>query len=217
LFQYPPFGCKQTIVTLLYKYCGIIITKRNKIKVQIYLHAIVNLPLMSNAVRAVAELMEISARTAPKAAGQDYIEIVTLYGDDLKKVGEDMLKIAEERKIYGFARDGKNVLASEALVLIGVKEHGGLGLDCAACGVKTCGGMVQGSVETDFAGPSCSMRLLDMGIALGSAVKTASMHNVDNRIMYRAGVSARRLGFIKASVVMGIPLSATGKSIYYDR
>ena len=172
---------------------------------------------MMPAIRAVAQLMELSARTAPKAAGKDFIEITTLYGDDLKKVGEDMLKLAEERKTPGFARDGKNVMASDALVLIGVGEHEGLGLNCAACGVRTCGGMVQGSVETDFAGPNCSMRLLDMGIALGSAVKTASMHNVDNRIMYRAGVSARRLGFIKASTVMGIPLSASGKSIYYDR
>ena len=172
---------------------------------------------MSAAIRTVAELMELSARTAPKAAGKDFIEIVTLYGDDLKRVGEDMLKMAEERNVPGFARDGKNVLASEALVLIGVREHAGMGLDCASCGFKSCGEMKQGTVATDYAGPSCSMRLLDMGIALGSAVKTAGIHNVDNRIMYRAGVSAKRLGFIKASVVMGIPLSVTGKSIYYDR
>ncbi len=172
---------------------------------------------MSHAIRAVAELMEVAARTAPKAAGKDFIEIVTLYGVDVKLVGEQMLRMAEERNQPMFARDGNNVLASEALVLIGVREHPGVGLNCAACGFKSCGGMVQGSVETDFAGPNCSMRLLDMGIALGSAVKTASMHNVDNRIMYRAGVAARRLGLIKASAVMGIPLSATGKSIYYDR
>ncbi len=56
-----------------------------------------------------------------------------------------------------------------------------------------------------------------MGIALGSAVKTAGMLNVDNRIMYRAGVVARELGMIDADVVMGIPLAATGKSIYFDR
>jgi uncharacterized ferredoxin-like protein len=184
---------------------------------QRYLHNARDARTMSDAVRTVAELMELAARTAPKAAGKDFIEIKTLYGDDLRRVGEEMLKLAEERRLPMFARDAKSVLASDALVLIGVREHSGLGLNCAACGVKTCGGMVQGSVETDFAGPSCSMRLLDMGIALGSAVKTAGIHNVDNRIMYRAGVAARRLGLIKASVAMGIPLSATGKSIYYDR
>jgi uncharacterized ferredoxin-like protein len=56
-----------------------------------------------------------------------------------------------------------------------------------------------------------------MGIALGSAVKTASLLNIDNRIMYRAGVAAREMGLIDADFVMGIPLSATGKSIYFDR
>jgi uncharacterized ferredoxin-like protein len=56
-----------------------------------------------------------------------------------------------------------------------------------------------------------------MGIAIGSAVKTAAMLNVDNRIMYRAGVVARQMGLIDADFVMGIPLSVTGKSIYFDR
>jgi uncharacterized ferredoxin-like protein len=172
---------------------------------------------MSDAIRTVAQLMEISARTAPKGAGKDFVEVVTVYGEDLRRVGDEMLRMAGERKLPMFERDAKNVLASEALMLIGVREHSGLGLNCGACGFRTCAEMKQGSVEADFAGPSCMIRLLDMGIALGSAVKTAGMHNVDNRIMYRAGVAARRLGLIKANVAMGVPLSATGKSIYYDR
>ncbi|HDI12470.1 MAG TPA: hypothetical protein ENF63_02630, partial [Candidatus Bathyarchaeota archaeon] len=70
----------------------------------------------------------------------------------------------------------------------------------------------------DFFGPNCIFKLLDLGIALGSAVKTASMLNIDNRIMYRVGVAAKRLGMLpEASVIMGIPLSAKGKSIYFDR
>ncbi len=73
------------------------------------------------------------------------------------------------------------------------------------------------SFEDEFRGPQCAYRLLDMGIALGSAVKTASILNADNRIMYRAGVVARQMGLIEADFVMGIPLSATGKSIYFDR
>ena len=35
--------------------------------------------------------------------------------------------------------------------------------------------------------------------------------------MYRVGVSALRLGMSKANVVDGIPLSATGKNIFFDR
>ncbi|MFY9415198.1 MAG: ferredoxin domain-containing protein, partial [Tepidanaerobacteraceae bacterium] len=60
-------------------------------------------------------------------------------------------------------------------------------------------------------------RLVDLGIAVGSAVKTASMLNVDNRIMYRIGVVARKMKLIEGDVVLGIPLSATGKNIFFDR
>jgi uncharacterized ferredoxin-like protein len=101
------------------------------------------------------------------------------------------------------------------MVLIGLKDAQVLGLDCAACGSETC--IEPNTVDGEYKGPNCAFRLLDMGIAIGSAVKTAGMLNVDNRIMYRAGVVARELDLIDADIVMGIPLSATGKSIYFDR
>ncbi|MFH2100041.1 MAG: DUF2148 domain-containing protein, partial [Pseudomonadota bacterium] len=41
--------------------------------------------------------------------------------------------------------------------------------------------------------------------------------NVDNRIMYRLGVVARDLGLVDWDFVMGIPLSVTGKNIFFDR
>ncbi len=70
----------------------------------------------------------------------------------------------------------------------------------------------------DFVGPTCVYKSLDLGIALGSAAKTASMLNVDNRIMYRIGTAAKRLNQLpEATVIMGIPLSAKGKNIYFDR
>ncbi|HIQ02925.1 MAG TPA: ferredoxin, partial [Desulfurococcales archaeon] len=61
------------------------------------------------------------------------------------------------------------------------------------------------------------MALLNLGIALGSAVKTAGIHNVDNRIMYTIGYAAQRKGLMKADIIIGIPLSAKGKNIYFDR
>ena len=61
-------------------------------------------------------------------------------------------------------------------------------------------------------------KALDLGIALGSAAKTASMLNVDNRIMYRVGTAASKLSLLpEATVIMGIPVSAKGKNIYFDR
>jgi uncharacterized ferredoxin-like protein len=59
---------------------------------------------------------------------------------------------------------------------------------------------------------------LDLGIALCSAAKTASILNVDNRIMYRAGTAALKLELLpEATVIMGIPISVKGKSIFFDR
>ena len=57
----------------------------------------------------------------------------------------------------------------------------------------------------------------DLGIALGSAAKIASNMNVDNRIMYSIGVAARRLGIGGSNIVHGIPLSASGKNVFFDR
>ena len=69
----------------------------------------------------------------------------------------------------------------------------------------------------NFIGPICAFRLLDLGIALGSAVKLSAILGVDTRIMYRIGIAAKKLGMIDADVVMGIPISALGKSPYFDR
>jgi len=168
-----------------------------------------------NTLRTVAELMAISARTAPKAAGKDFVVTEIVVGDDLQRLAEKMVEFGERTGKKDFDRDGANVRDSDALLLIGLKDARAVGLNCGACGFDKC--LKPNTHEGEFKGPQCAYRLLDMGIALGSAVKTASQLNVDNRIMYRAGVVAREMGLIDADFVMGIPLSATGKSIYFDR
>ena len=167
------------------------------------------------ALRTIAEIMEIAAITAPKAAGKDFVVVKTVEGEDIRRLGNGMIEYAQRIGIDGFVRDGQNVLDSGAVVLIGLKDGEVADLNCAACGAESC--IVINTYEGEFKGPQCALRVLDMGIALGSAVKTAGLMNVDNRIMYRAGVVARELGLIDADFVMGIPLSVSGKSIYYDR
>jgi len=117
----------------------------------------------------------------------------------------------------GLAPVKRIVAASDVVVLIGIKDAQPLGLNCGACGVDICELLPINTVEGEFRGPQCAYRLLDMGIALGSAVKTASMLNVDNRIMYRIGTVARAMKMVAWDFVMGIPLSATGKNIFFDR
>lgn len=166
-------------------------------------------------LRVVAELMAISARTAPKSAGRDFIVVEIIEGEQVQALAEKMVEFGERTGKKNFDRDGANVRASEAVVLIGLKDAEVLGLNCGACGFEKC--LEPNTFEGEFRGPNCALRLLDLGIALGSAVKTASLLNVDNRIMYRAGVVAREMGLIDADFVMGVPLSATGKNIYFDR
>ncbi len=170
-----------------------------------------------------ANLMAASARTAPKAGGKDFLEIVVITRD------EDLKKIAEEMKVYApmstneayWLRDASNIENSQALLLIGLSKPVTAGYDCGACGYPTCTEFAKNrqinEKKMGYTGPHCVMRMIDIGVALSSAAKTASLLNVDNRVQQRVGAAARALGFIKGEVVLGIPVSITGKSIYYDR
>jgi uncharacterized ferredoxin-like protein len=167
-----------------------------------------------------AELMMVSCRTAPKSGGVDDVDTVLVTGNEKDKIVTEMEKMADERKIDGFRRDADNLKRSEAVLLVGVNGGKSFGLSCGACGHSTCQEFdsTPRSMGLDFEGPTCVFKAIDLGIALGSAAKIAGDLNVDNRIMYRPGTAAKRLGYLTGStVVMGIPISASGKSIYFDR
>lgn len=170
-----------------------------------------------NYLKTISELMAVAARTAPKGAGQDFIKIEIVEGDTLIRIADAMLAYGTKTGKKNFDRDGNNIRKSEALILIGLKDSKTIGLNCGACGYDECSQLPQSKSGPEFKGPHCAYRLMDLGIALGSAVKTAGMLNADNRIMYRVGVIARQMKLIDADVVIGIPLSATGKNIYFDR
>ena len=170
------------------------------------------------AVDLIAQMMEIAAITAPKTKGENFVLIKTLKKDQLEQLAQGMIAFGERKQKNNFDRDADNVLKSEAIVLIGYKDAQPAKLDCGACGYPTCNDLKSAKVENgEFRGPTCAYRLLDMGIALGSAVKTASLFNVDNRIMYRIGAVARDIGLVDWDFVIGIPLSISGKNIYFDR
>jgi uncharacterized ferredoxin-like protein len=177
-------------------------------------------PQMDVAVVEVGHLMALSARTAPKAAGKDFIEVRLLSGEDVDRLGDAMVAYGEREQDKMFVRDGNNVRASAAVLLVGITDHPPIGLDCNGCGFGDCEGFRrarEGDRGGRYQGPACTLRVQDLGIAVGSAVKTAQIHNVDNRIMYRAGVLAIELGMVAKGIALGIPLSATGKSPYFDR
>jgi uncharacterized ferredoxin-like protein len=178
---------------------------------------------MRQAAEMVVNLMAVSARTAPKAGGKDFLEIVVVTEEsELKKIADAMKAYAPRSSNESFwLRDASNIENSDALLLIGVRETNAAGYDCGACGYPTCSEFKKSrepaEKEMGYSGPQCALRMMDIGVALASAAKTAGMLNVDNRVQQRVGAAARALGLIRARVVMGIPVSISGKSIYFDR
>lgn len=171
---------------------------------------------MGNVIKTIAELMAISAKTAPKARGQDYVFLKVVYGDDVAKFADSMIEYGEKTGKRNYDRDGENVRKSDAVLLLYLSEAKPCGLNCGACGYDRCNDLPL-EEGPEFDGGICAWRLVDLGIAAGSAVKTASILNVDNRIMYRIGVVAKQAGFVKCEFCLGIPISAYGKNIYFDR
>jgi uncharacterized ferredoxin-like protein len=123
----------------------------------------------ADAALIVAKLMIVAARTAPKAHGEDSIKTAIVTEEDKTRLSEKMKEIGETKNSYTFSRDAMDVLDSNAVVLIGAKL--GDPNDYMAFRVK----------------------LIDLGIAIGSAVKIASDLNLDNRVMWSVGVAALEL------------------------
>ncbi|MEM2130428.1 MAG: DUF2148 domain-containing protein [Candidatus Bathyarchaeia archaeon] len=177
------------------------------------------------AILAAANLIAASARTAPKARGVDNIKTAIVYGEEKNKLANMMERRMERKKnpLQAFKRDANSVRKSPVIVLIGVKGTSPKipenPLNCGACGNTSCTDFikVQKKRGEDYTGPICIFEAMDLGIALGSAVKMASELNVDNRIMYTAGAAAKDLQLLDADVIVGIPLSVTGKNIFFDR
>ena len=112
----------------------------------------------------VARQMMTAARTAPKGKGVDVIETALVTGEDLKKLSEKMIAMADELGMKFFLRDAANVLQAECVVIIGTREQA-QGLNCGHCGFPTCAGRSEGV--------PCALNTVDVGIAVGSACAMA--------------------------------------------
>lgn len=156
---------------------------------------------IKRSVLTVAELMVAAAKTAPKARGADnVISVILADREELEKIAQKMEELAGKHGDF-FKRDAESVRKSDALVLIG-------------CKIVNFGLKKPEAYKYD---PDLVNSLVNLGIAMGSAVKVASSLNVDNRIMYSVGIAALELKLVDADVVYGIPLSVKSKNIYFDR
>jgi len=107
--------------------------------------------------------------------------------------------------------DAGNIARSPAVVVIGV-ESNPVGLNCGFCGKASCETLEAG-------GGVCTFNSIDLGIATASAAEMAGRLHVDNRVMYSIGRASLDLGWFgpKVTQALGIPLSVTGKSPFFDR
>jgi len=143
-----------------------------------------------DAALEVAKLMLVAARTAPKARGRDTVVTAILGGEDKNRLADEMERAGKEKNLPQRIRDAGNVRNSELVISVGVRYE-------------------EGSPK--------ELKLVDLGIALGSAAKVAGDLNVDNRIMRSIGEIAEKMKLLQADYAVGIPISIRGKSIFFDR
>jgi uncharacterized ferredoxin-like protein len=188
--------------------------------------------IRAETVLQVAKLMAAAAITAPKSGGQlflagkpNFIETVIVDDPPTKlTLAEWMRTRGKERREAIWFRDADVAEAVDAILFVGLADWYPPNYDCGACGYATCAEFLHetaalraDSAELEFAGPTCNLRDIDLGIAVGSAAKTAAIHSIDARCQTRVAVAARKNGIITADVAVALSLSMTAKAIGFDR
>jgi uncharacterized ferredoxin-like protein len=188
--------------------------------------------LRLEAVLQTARAMAGAAITAPKSGGMLFVqgspmfmETVILHDrDTLKQLSGWMRARGKERRETIWFRDADVAERVDAVLFVGLSGWYPPNYDCGACGYATCAEFLNAtkdlrkqSEELEFIGPQCNLRDIDLGIAVGSAAKTAALLSVDCRCQTRIAVAARKLGVIKSDVAVALSLSLTHKSVGFDR
>jgi len=189
--------------------------------------------IFREALRRVAQLCAIAAITAPKSGGQlflkgskPFIETVILEDQEtLKRLAEWLRERGQKLKAPIWFRDADVAESLDLVLFIGLAKWYPPVYDCGACGYATCAEflrarskyLVEGSEDWEFPGPICQLRCIDLGIAVGSAAKTASLNNVDARCQTRIAAAARHLNIIQADLAVALSMSVSHKNIFFDR
>jgi uncharacterized ferredoxin-like protein len=187
--------------------------------------------MKADIVRTVGQLCAAAAVTAPKSGGQLFLKgkplfIETVLVDNrvtLKKLADWMRARGKERRQEIWFRDAAMAERIDGVLFVGLKGWYPPIYDCGACGYATCAEFMreteklrEASGAFEFAGPHCNLRDIDLGIAIGSAAKAASLNNVDTRCQTRIAVAARKLGLIEAEVAIALSMSVTHKNVGFD-
>jgi uncharacterized ferredoxin-like protein len=170
--------------------------------------------IRAESVERIAGLMQIAARTAPKARGVDNMVLAMATGDEIELIAKKMEEIGNRPDgTPSFLRDADNIRKAQAIVLLGTRvKSQGLKL-CGRCGFPDCD---EKDKHPEF---PCTFNTGDLGIAIGSAVSVAMDHRVDNRVMYTIGQALLEMKYLGEGVkiAFGIPLSVSAKNPFFDR
>ena len=182
-------------------------------------------------IRNVARLCAAAAVTAPKSGGQLFLRgkplfIETVFIDDretLLRLAGWMRQRGHERRQPIWLRDAALAERLDGVLFIGLKDWYPPVYDCGACGFATCAEFTEANRQRradsevfEFKGPQCNLRDIDLGIAVGSAAKAASLYSVDTRCQTRIAVAARKLGLIQAEVAVALSMTVTHKNPGFD-
>jgi uncharacterized ferredoxin-like protein len=184
-------------------------------------------------VRHVAKLCAVAAMTAPKSGGQLFLKggtpfIETVIVEDkatLKRLADWLRSQGQKHKDAIWFRDADTAEKLDLVLFIGLSGWYPPQYDCGACGYGTCAEFLQarpgyssaGSADWQFNGPVCQLRAVDLGIAVGSAAKAASLNNVDTRCQTRIAAAARLLGILKSDLAVALSMSVSHKNIFFDK
>ncbi|MEW5940889.1 MAG: DUF2148 domain-containing protein [Chloroflexota bacterium] len=187
-----------------------------------------------DAIRQVAKLCAVAAVTAPKSGGQLFLKggkpfmetVIVEERATLSRLAEWMRTQGNRRKAALWLRDADTAEKLDLVLFIGLNKWYPPVYDCGACGYATCAEFLnaapaykkaEGSDDWEFAGPICQLRAVDLGIAVGSAAKVASMNNIDARCQTRIAAAARHLKIIESDFAVALSMSVSHKNIFFDK
>lgn len=167
--------------------------------------------LIERALEQAGIAMMARAKTAPKARGVDNLVYRLAEKNEIELIAQEIENLGIEKDVPFFIRDSRNIQPLQYIILIGTKDLSRGVPQCGFCGYENCGHKLKNIGR-------CAYDLIDLGLAVGSALSLGQQLGVDSRVMYTIGKAAMRLGFLReAEVALGIPLSMTEKSPFFDR